>query len=103
MRRVLSIASGRDENDEMVIASNKLGYATRAGILIAFNVTTGKNLWHWDSKAQEITVFAALANGGCVVQTPTELVEVDNPTNWKVLAKGKYTMDWSGNLLRYDE
>jgi outer membrane protein assembly factor BamB len=91
------------ENDEMVIASNELGYATRAGILIAFNVTTGKDLWHWDSKTQEITVFAALANGGCVVQTPTELVEVDSPTNWKVLAKGKYTLDWSGNLLRYDE
>ncbi len=36
MRQVLSIASGRDENDEMVIASNELGYATRAGILIAF-------------------------------------------------------------------
>jgi outer membrane protein assembly factor BamB len=96
------LSTGR-ENDEMVIASNELGYATRAGILIAFNVTTGKDLWHWDSKTQEITVFAALANGGCVVQTPTELVEVDSSTNWKVLAKGKYTMDWSGNMLRYDE
>lgn len=90
------------QNDEMVIASNELGYATRAGILIAFNITTGKDLWHWDSKTQEITVFAALANGGCVVQTPTELVEVDRPTNWKVLAKGKYAMDWSGNMLRYE-
>jgi outer membrane protein assembly factor BamB len=91
------------ENDEMVIASNELGYATRAGILIAFNVTTGKDLWHWDSKTRDITVFAALANGGCVVQTPAALVEVDSPTNWKELAKGKYSMDWSGNLLRYDE
>jgi outer membrane protein assembly factor BamB len=90
-------------NDEMVIASNELGYATRAGILIAFNVTTGKELWHWDSKTPEITVFAALANGGCVVQTPTALVEVDSPTNWKQIAKGKFTLDWSGNLLRYDD
>ncbi len=91
------------ENDEMVIASNELGYATRAGILIAFNVTTGKDLWHWDSKTSEITVFAALANGGCMVQTPTALVEVDGPDNWKEVAKGKFSVDWMGHLLRYDD
>ena len=91
------------ENDEMVIASNELGYATRGGILIAFTVTTGKDLWHWDSKTREITVFAALANGGCMVQAPTALVEVDTPNNWKEVAKGKFSVDWMGHLLRYDD
>lgn len=91
------------ENDEMVIASNELGYATRAGILIAFNITTGKDLWRWDSKTPEITVFAALANGGCMVQTPSALVEVDSPDNWKEIARGKFSVDWMGHLLRYDD
>jgi outer membrane protein assembly factor BamB len=87
-------------HDEMVIASNDLGFATRGGALIAFNVRTGKDLWHWESNAPEISVFAALANGGCLVQTPTALVEVDSSTSAKEVAKGRFMLDWQGRLLR---
>jgi outer membrane protein assembly factor BamB len=86
--------------DEMVIADNDLGFATRAGLLIAFNVRTGKELWRWDSQTPEISVFAALANGDCLVQTPTALVEVKDSTTSKELAKGHYMLDWQGNMYR---
>lgn len=89
--------------DEMVIASNDLGFATRGGVLIAFSVLTGKPLWRWDSGTPEITVFAALADGSCLVQTPTALVDVFNSTTAKEAAKGRFFMDWQGHLLRKHE
>jgi hypothetical protein len=60
----------------MVLGEIDLGFATRGGILIAFNVRSGKEIWRWDSGTIDISVFAALANGACVVQTATGLVEV---------------------------
>jgi outer membrane protein assembly factor BamB len=84
--------------DGMVIGSNELGFATRGGVLIAFNVTTGKDLWHWDSNTPEISVFAALANGHCLVQTPTALVEVAGNGESREVAKGKAVMDWQGRM-----
>lgn len=90
-------------HDEMVIGENDVAFATRGGLLIAFNVRTGKELWRWDSKAPEITVFAALANGGCMVQTPATVVEVDNSTTSKEVLKGKAMLDWQGRLFRKDD
>jgi len=87
-------------NDEMVIGNDDVAFATRGGTLIAFNVRTGKDLWRWDSNTPEISVFAALANGDCAVQTPTALVEVGNGTKPKELLKGKAMMGWQGQMFR---
>jgi hypothetical protein len=86
-------------DDEMVIGSGDVAFATRGGVLIAF-LSAGKELWRWDSKTPEISVFAALANGDCLVQTPTALVEVMNSTNSKELGRGKFMMDWQGRMYR---
>ena len=45
-------------------------------------------------------LFAALANGDCLVQTPTALVEVRNSTTSKELMKGKFMIDWQGRMYR---
>jgi outer membrane protein assembly factor BamB len=85
-------------HDGMVIASNDLGFATRGGVLIAFNVRTGKDLWHWESNTDEISVFAALADGSCLVQTASALVDVTSSTESREVVKGKATMDWQGRI-----
>lgn len=87
-------------DDEMVIGNEDVAFATRGGVLIAFDLNTGKELWRWDSKTPEISVFAALANGDCLVQTPTALVEVMNSTSSKELGQGKFMMDWQGHMYR---
>jgi hypothetical protein len=86
--------------DEMVIGSDDVAFATRGGVLIAFDLRAGKEMWRWDSKTPEISVFAALANGDCLVQTPTALVEVTNSTNSRELLQGKFMMDWQGHMYR---
>jgi len=85
-------------HDDMVIGNDDIAFATRAGILIAFNVRSGKDLWRWDSNLPEITVFAALANGHCLVQTDTALVEVESSTKSKEILKGKAMMGWNGQM-----
>jgi outer membrane protein assembly factor BamB len=85
-------------HDEMVLGENDRGFATRGGLLIAFNVRDGKEIWRWNSNTPEIEVFAALANGGCLVQTPTGLVEVENGTESKEIFKGKAMVDWQGQM-----
>ena len=87
-------------HDDMVIGSDDVAFATRAGVLIAFNVRSGKDLWRWDSNLPEITVFAALANGHCLVQTDTALVEVESSTKSKEVFKGKAMMGWQGQMYR---
>jgi outer membrane protein assembly factor BamB len=87
-------------DDEMVIGEGDIAFATRGGYLIAFDLNAGKEIWRWDSHTPEISVFAALANGDCVVQTPTALVEVINSTNSKELLQGKFMMDWQGHMYR---
>jgi len=87
-------------DDEMVIGNGGVAFATRGGVLIAFDLNTGRELWRWDSKTSEISVFAALANGDCVVQTPTALVEVMNSSNSKELGQGKFMMGWQGHMYR---
>lgn len=41
-----------------------------------------------------LEVYMALANGGCLIQTPAALVEVDNATDAKEVFKGKAMMNW---------
>lgn len=90
-------------HDEMVLGEDERGFATRGGLLLAFNVRTGKELWTWDASVPGIEVFAALANGGCMVQTPTALVEVDSATESKEIAKGKAMVDWHGQMyIKHD-
>jgi len=86
--------------DEMVLGENDRGFATRGSVLIAFNVPDGKELWRWDAHTTGIEVFAALANGGCLVQTPEALVQVNNATESAEVFKGKAMMDWQGQLYR---
>jgi outer membrane protein assembly factor BamB len=85
-------------HDEIVIGENAVAFATRGGTLIAFNVRTGKDLWKWNSEKGDLQVFAALANGHCLVQTPAALVEVEDSAHAKVVAQGKAMMDWMGNM-----
>jgi outer membrane protein assembly factor BamB len=86
--------------DDMVIGEDNVAFATRGNFLIAFNLVSGKELWRWESKEPEISVFAALANGACLVQTPTVLVEVSSSTKAKQIFNGKAMMDWKGNMYR---
>jgi len=87
-------------HDEMVLGEDEIGFATRGSLLIAFNVRNGKEIWHWDSNTPEIEVFAALANGRCLVQTPTALVEVGNASKSKEVFQGKAMMGWQGQMYR---
>ena len=86
--------------DGMVLGEDDTGFATRGGILVAFNVRDGKEMWRWDSRTPRIEVVAALAGGGCAVQTPTALVQVDNATDSKELFQGHAMVDWRGNMYR---
>lgn len=92
-------STGRLE-DEMVIGKDEVGFATRSGTLYAFQVADGKQLWQWRSNTPEITVFAALANGDCIVQTPSALVEVQDDGSAKELGKGHFMLDWRGQVFR---
>ena len=86
--------------DEMVIGENATAFVTRGGVLIAFDINAGKEIWRWNSKTSEISVFAALANGDCLVQTPTALVEVTNSSISRQVLQGKIMMDWQGRMYR---
>jgi outer membrane protein assembly factor BamB len=86
-------------HDEMVLGEEKVGFATRGGTLIAFHVEDGKELWRWDSP-QEVEVFMALANGHCMVQTPTAVFEVANATTSRKYFDGRVMMDWQGHVYR---
>jgi outer membrane protein assembly factor BamB len=86
--------------DDMVIGEDNVAFATRGSYLIAFSLVTGKELWRWESSEPEISVFAALANGACLVQTPTVLMEVASSTKAKSIFQGKAMMDWQGRMYR---
>jgi outer membrane protein assembly factor BamB len=85
-------------HDEMVLGEDEIGFATRGSFLIAFNVRDGRELWRWNSNTSDIEVFAALANGHCLVQTPTALVEVANANEAKEVLQGKAMMGWHGDV-----
>ncbi|HLX84788.1 MAG TPA: hypothetical protein VKR59_12875 [Terriglobales bacterium] len=85
-------------HDEMVLGQEEVGFTTRGNFLIAFDVRYGKELWRWNGNTPEIEVFAALANGHCLVQTPTALVEVSNPNEAKEILQGRAMMGWHGDI-----
>jgi outer membrane protein assembly factor BamB len=87
-------------HDDMVLGESDLGFATRGGTLVAFDVRTGKERWAWDSTLREISVFAALANGGCIVKTPTGLVQVEEGGKTKSIAHGDAFLGWDGQMYR---
>jgi len=89
-------------HDDVVIGNDELGFATRGGVLIAFNVREGKELWRWDSNTDDISVSAALADGSCLVQTPTEAVDVWSPTKVKVYMSGKAMLSWKGVYRKHN-
>jgi outer membrane protein assembly factor BamB len=90
-------------HDGMVLGhGGRVAFASRGGVLIAFEVESGKELWRWDSDTLSISVFAALANGDCLVQTPTALVEVKDSTDARELMKGKFMVDSQGRLYNKD-
>jgi hypothetical protein len=86
--------------DGMVLGENNIGFTTRGTLLIAFHVEDGTEAWRWDSGIQGIEVFAALANGSCLVQTPRALVDVFSASESREVFEGKAMMDWHGQLYR---
>jgi len=88
--------------DEMVIGEGNVGFATRGSLLIAVDLQKGSQLWTWDSHELGISVFLALADGGCLVQTPTALVEVKDGKELRELMKGKGMITWTGQLLKIE-
>jgi hypothetical protein len=87
-------------HDDMVLGEHEVGFATRGSVLIAFNVRDGKEIWHWDSNTSGIKVFAALANGHCLVQTPNALVEVEDGHRATEVFQGEAKTDWQGQIYR---
>lgn len=73
-------------HDEMVLGEKDLGFATRGGILVAFNVKDGSEVWQWDSGASEIEINMATAGGGCLVDTPDGLTLVEDGMKKQVVA-----------------
>ncbi|MDR3701611.1 MAG: hypothetical protein P4L56_18320, partial [Candidatus Sulfopaludibacter sp.] len=86
--------------DSMVLGDNDRGFTTRGSLLIAFSVREGTESWRWESRIPGIEVFAALADGGCLVQTPDALVNVHGATQAIEIMKGKAMMGWNGQLYR---
>lgn len=87
-------------HDGMVLGENNIGFATRGALLIAFHVEDGTEVWRWDSGIAGIEVFAALADGSCLVQTPKALVDVFSGADAREVFEGKAMMDWRGQLYR---
>jgi outer membrane protein assembly factor BamB len=90
-------------HDEMVIGTEDTGFATRGGTLVAFNIRTGKETWRWNSPDSGISVFAALADGGCAVQTSSDLIEVQDGVEAKLIMHGKAMASWQGQMFRKRE
>jgi len=87
-------------HDGMVLGENNIGFATRGSLLIAFHVEDGTEAWRWDSGTPGIEVFAALADGSCLVQTPRALVDVFSSSKAREVFEGKAIVDWRGQLYR---
>ena len=84
----------------MVLGENNIGFATRGSLLIAFHVEDGTEAWRFDSGTLGIEVFAALADGSCLVQTPKALINVFSSSRAQEVFEGKAMVDWRGQLYR---
>ncbi len=56
-------------HDEMVLGEDDQGFATRGGTVISFSLTTGAELWRYDTEAPEIKIVMATDDGGIVLNT----------------------------------
>jgi outer membrane protein assembly factor BamB len=86
-------------HDEMVLGEKNLGFATRGGMLIAFNVEDGSEVWRWNSGAPEIKINMATAGGGCAVDTPEGLVLVEEGIKKRVVAPSGSQMYTPGEYI----
>ena len=87
-------------HDEMVLGEKDRGFATRGGLLIAFDVQTGKELWRWNSNEREVEVLLALNDGSCLVQTPVAVLKVEDAATAKEVMEGRVMIDWQGRMYR---
>jgi hypothetical protein len=87
-------------HDGMVLGENNVGFTTRGTKLIAFDVNSGRELWRWDGGVSGIEVFAALADGGCLVQSPQALINVHSAHEAQEMFKGHAIIDWRGQIYR---
>ncbi|HEY3974335.1 MAG TPA: hypothetical protein VGM18_15120 [Candidatus Sulfotelmatobacter sp.] len=86
-------------HDEMVLGEKDLGFATRGGTLIAFNVEDGSEVWRWNSGASEIKINMATAGGGCAVDTPEGLVLIQDGIKKRVVAPSGSQMYTPGEYI----
>ena len=98
--RLLLPSYDGDSHDEMVLGENNVGFTTRGSKLVAFDVNSGAELWRWDSGVPGIEVFAALADGGCLVQTPKALINVHNANQAQQMFEGHAMIGWNGQIYR---
>jgi outer membrane protein assembly factor BamB len=89
-------------HDEMVLGEQELGFATRGGMLIAFNVRDGSEVWRWNSGIPDVKVNMATAGGGCVVDTPVGLVLVEEGVKKQVVAPRGSDMYTPGLFIQDD-
>jgi outer membrane protein assembly factor BamB len=87
-------------HDDMVLGEHDLAFATSGGVLVAFNVRSGRELWRWDSNTPEVSVYTATADGGCVIRTPQGMVLVQNEASARQLMEGNATVNWQGQWYR---
>ena len=89
-------------HDEMVLGEQDLGFATRGGTLVAFNVQDGSEAWRWNSGIAEVKINMATAGGGCVVDTPEGLVLVEEGIKKQVIAPRGSEMYTPGLFIQDD-
>jgi hypothetical protein len=84
--------------DAMVLGEDDRAFTARGSLLIAFDVRKGAESWRYDTHVDGIEVFEALADGGCLVQTPDALVNVHDADHAVEVTKGKVMMGWGGQM-----
>lgn len=89
-------------HDEMVLGKQDLGFATRGGTLVAFNVQNGSEAWRWNSGFPEVKINMATAGGRCIVDTPEGLVLVEQGIKTQVVAPRGSEMYTPGLFIQDD-
>jgi hypothetical protein len=89
-------------HDEMVLGEQELGFATRGGMLIAFNVRDGNEVWRWNSGIPEVKINMATAGGGCAVDTPEGLALIEEGVKKQVIAPPGSEMYTPGLFIQDD-
>ena len=61
-------AAADDSHIVTLLGSDRTGFTSRGGIVVAFDEDTGKEKWRWDGGNPGILPFAALADGSVLVR-----------------------------------